>query len=913
MDSHAGFEKEKRQLGDGEDSSHTDLFAKYVRPKIAQLLALMKMDVVYHRGQGENLYFYEKSKNDPAILEEIEVKDFLGGYGTQLFGHSRSELQQALEEALQSQIPFQSQASIKHYTSLLAQKLDQALSAERRELSLQEDHQYISTFTNSGAESVEASIKLALSVWKDRKDKILHKVSQSVAMSASFSDCEKAKSKIENLQKESRRIKPVFVALKRSFHGKTSGALAMTANTEYSSMFERSAISVVFLDPEKFENQNDSQTQLLTKIEDALQEQIPTWKDIFSQTGLSPIVGLIYEPIQAEGGICSLSQEFLLALRAFTKKYNTPLIADEIQTGWMRCGHLVYSHQLGVVPDVILLGKALGGGTVKSGVMMASEAFYTKSFGFKHTSTFAEDETSSYVMLAVTELVKKHKNEIQERAKIFENRIRAAVAKLQSKFPGIITEVRGAGFLIGIEFNDQFPRHSFLIHALFNSGFGTYFLSSYLLNKYRLRLGVTLSSPLTLRIEPNYEISQSAIDQLEIALDDLCACLYEGRTGKLTAHLWKDSPDTGAIISYPVPTFQATPEQTKICFLCHLVSPQQVKNIDPVLKALSPRDLGKVLEVSEVINLGAIIDEAIVRDKIGNQAHYHAYGFFNTSKYFEELHRKGDPALLQRVQDVVTELENAGHEYIGLGQFTSIVTWNGLGLKTKPTTKITTGNSLTVATTVMSVEKIIQELGKDMKQLTVGVVGVTGNVCSVVAEIMLEKVNKLKLFYRDHAGPSERFKKIHDQLKQQSRLPSENLIASTDLNELSDCDLIIVGTNATSALIFPHHLKQNAVIVDISVPTNVHSSVLSERKDVICFSGGLIKLPENQQLMFSQTGLPPGEVFACLAETLMMALLKVDTAYSYGPLTKSSVERAIKDFKKVGYELGQRTYMSALL
>jgi len=881
----------------------TDLYLQYLRPKIAKLLALMKMDYVYHRGFGESLFTRFTERDDAA--QEIEIKDFLGGYGTQFFGHHDTEIQQALIAAINLQVPFQSQASIKHYSTKLGVELNRLLKKEASLFSLRHDEDYISTMTNSGAESVEAAIKLCLSLWSTKKSSLQHQFMHLAAVSSSTQESTEILKSFNAVEEKSKTFKPIFISFQRSFHGKTSGAVALTANPEYSSMYGKLPIQVIFLDPDECLS--------VSKIEKIIEEKIPHLKAMYSDFGLTAFAGFIYEPIQAEGGIYPLRVETLKSMTDFAKKFQIPIIADEIQTGCMRCGHFVYSHALGISPDIILLGKALGGGLVKTGIMLAKQSNYNSDFGFKHTSTFAEDEISSFVTLKVLEILEKDKNIISEKADAFEKNIFSFFKKLQSNHPGIIEEVRGKGFLIGVEFASQHPKYSVIWQTLVNSGFGAYFLSSYMLKRKHIRIGVTLSSPMTLRIEPCYKISNKAIEKLQEGFTEIVNALDHGQTGLLTSHLWKDSGNLENIISPPIPREIDEIEKPKVCFFGHLVSSKHARRVDPLLNALSDRDLGKVLEVSEMIDLEGVIEEKNVLG-VGNQkAQFMMYGFFNTSDYFEKKHRSHNVALIERLQKAVDELESQGVEYIGLGQFTSIVSWNGLALKTKPQTKITTGNSLTVATTLMSAEEIMKSFGNEFKDITVGVVGVTGNIGSVLSELMLGRVSKLKVFYRDQSGVSARFQSVYSNLEKIKIGTKTKLSSSSDLNELSDCDLIIVGTNSVKPIIFSNHLKKNAVVIDVAVPANVDPTVLKERKDVVCFSGGLVKLPKNQNVIQEFSGLPENEVFACLAETLMMALLKVDKPYSLGPLSRSSVEKVMEDFKKVGFELGQRTYMSSRL
>jgi predicted amino acid dehydrogenase len=163
----------------------------------------------------------------------------------------------------------------------------------------------------------------------------------------------------------------------------------------------------------------------------------------------------------------------------------------------------------------------------------------------------------------------------------------------------------------------------------------------------------------------------------------------------------------------------------------------------------------------------------------------------------------------------------------------------------------------------------------------------------------------MKLFYRESVQQNKRFKLAVDGVFQNSNIKSENLQATDDYRHLRDCDVIICATNSVQPFLISELLKQNAIIIDISVPTNVHADVLRNRPDVVAMQGGLVQLPGSQPVASTCSPTPIGNTYACLAETLMMGFLKVQTPYSIGPLTKAGVLRALEDSRKVGYELGQ--------
>jgi len=184
----------------------------------------------------------------------------------------------------------------------------------------------------------------------------------------------------------------------------------------------------------------------------------------------------------------------------------------------------------------------------------------------------------------------------------------------------------------------------------------------------------------------------------------------------------------------------------------------------------------------------------------------------------------------------------------------------------------------------------------------------------VLAQLLADDVRELTAIHREPFATSERFQKAVAGLVEHSRLPRERIHPTCELSALIDCDVVVIGTNSTGKLVLPEHLKQNAVVLDISVPSNVSPAVFAERPDVACFAGGLAKLPLGQKLS-SPEGLlpvPDGQVFACMAETITLGLLNYPGCFSFGPLTKAKVVQILDMANRVGIELGDSLTLSVL-
>src|SRR5262249_5470394 len=109
----------------------------------------------------------------------------------------------------------------------------------------------------------------------------------------------------------------------------------------------------------------------------------------------------IVEPIQGERGVHPAPTGYLAAARAACERHNVIFIADEIQTGLYRTGPAFAEQDEGVIPDVLLVAKALGGGIFPLGACLVNERAWDAGFALAHSSTFANNNLASVAALAV--------------------------------------------------------------------------------------------------------------------------------------------------------------------------------------------------------------------------------------------------------------------------------------------------------------------------------------------------------------------------------------------------------------------------------------------------------------------------------------------------------------------------------
>lgn len=207
-----------------------------------------------------------------------------------------------------------------------------------------------------------------------------------------------------------------------NFHGRTMGAVSASSNSSHHTSFGPvmdGFVRIPFND--------------LAALERALSDKT--------------VAAFLVEPIQAEAGINVPSEGFLKGAKALCEMNKALFIADEIQTGLARTGKLLCSDHEGVRPDLVLLGKALSGGTIPVSAVLGDEEIMKLLQPGDHGSTFGGNPLSCHVALASLQVIVCEN--LAARAEEMGQLFRAAVRELNSPW---ITEVRGKGLLNAVVF-----------------------------------------------------------------------------------------------------------------------------------------------------------------------------------------------------------------------------------------------------------------------------------------------------------------------------------------------------------------------------------------------------------------------------------------------------------------------------
>jgi len=208
--------------------------------------------------------------------------------------------------------------------------------------------------------------------------------------------------------------------------------------------------------------------------------------------------------------------------------------------------------------------------------------------------------------------------------------------------------------------------------------------------------------------------------------------------------------------------------------------------------------------------------------------------------------------------------ERLGARIVGLGALTSAVGDAGESVARGLRVPVTTGNSYTVAVTCHAVRCIAPALGKPLGELRVAVLGATGSIGSACARALCGKVAHLILVGREQAAT--------DRLVGEFKTAcGEHVSGAVSLAALRDAELIISATNTAGSLIRPKHLRPGAAVYDLALPPDVSAAVHALGVDAMVVSGGEVIVPGAADFGFD-FGLPPGHAYACMSETIALAL-----------------------------------------
>lgn len=343
------------------------------------------------------------AKAKGAVVEDVEGKhyiDFLNGAGTLALGHNDDEINNTMIDLINSGAPLH---TLDLATPVKDRFVEALLTIIPKELAEKAKIQFCSP---SGTDATEAAIKL----------------------------CKTATGR------------STVIAFSGGYHGMGHGSMALTGNCNAKNKVANIMPGVQFM-PYPYSYRcpmglgGEAGTKAcITYLERFLKDP---------ESGVTKPAAIILEPIQGEGGVIPAPPEFLQAVRRITKELGIPMICDEIQCGMGRSGKVFAFEHAGIVPDVILISKAVGGGQPLS-VVVYDKALDLWGPG-AHAGTFRGNQLA---MAAGTVVINRIKDpgflsEVTRKGELMTSRL----MKLKDETT-IIGDIRGKGLMIGIEFID---------------------------------------------------------------------------------------------------------------------------------------------------------------------------------------------------------------------------------------------------------------------------------------------------------------------------------------------------------------------------------------------------------------------------------------------------------------------------
>ncbi len=259
-----------------------------------------------------------------------------------------------------------------------------------------------------------------------------------------------------------------------------------------------------------------------------------------------------------------------------------------------------------------------------------------------------------------------------------------------------------------------------------------------------------------------------------------------------------------------------------------------------------------------------------------------------------------------RLNQAARLAERLGARILGLGAFTSVVGDAGVTVAHEAGIAVTSGNSLTVAATLEAAKQAVRLMGHDdLSRGRAMVVGATGSIGSVCARLLAQAVRDVVLVSIEPEKLIDLKRRIEEET------PGARVAIGTRANDLvGDCDLVVTATSAFGQRVLNlGACKPGAVICDVARPTDVGEREAALRPDVLVIESGEVLIPGNLEVGYD-IGLPKGTVYACLAETALLAMEGRFESYTLGrELSPAKVKEIYQLFLKHGFRIaGLRSF-----
>lgn len=336
--------------------------------------------------RGEGVYLYDADGN--------RYTDFTSGIGVTNTGHAHPRIVKAIQEQAADLIFGQMNIVIAPATLRLVEKLNEVTPPSINQFFL----------SNSGAEAVEAAVKLARAATGRRN----------------------------------------IVVFQGSFHGRTHQAMAMTTSKYVYRHNYQPLPGGIFVAPFPYAYyygmSEEAATEFALKQLDYL---------LHGQSAPDETAAIFIEPILGEGGYVPAPNQFMQKLRDLASQHGILLVMDEVQSGFGRTGRFFGFEHAGVTPDIMIMAKGLGSGMPISGIAASSDLMGRWKPG-THGGTYGGGNAVAAAAAATTiDVIRDEK--LVDNAAAMGQRLLAGLRDLQEEYP-VVGDVRGRGLMVGVEF-----------------------------------------------------------------------------------------------------------------------------------------------------------------------------------------------------------------------------------------------------------------------------------------------------------------------------------------------------------------------------------------------------------------------------------------------------------------------------
>ena len=770
-----------------------------LNPEREALMRLAGLDWCFERGEG-------------VWLLDGEGRRFLDAYaqyGAVALGHNHPAISATIVGALQACVPSMVQPYAAAHAEVLAGELYRLAGGTFSRC----------VFTTSGAETVEAAIKLVR-------------------------------------MRTGRRI---IVSASGSYHGKTMAALAASDRLDFARQHLQPAAGF---------------------------ERVP-YGDAAALAALlhdigDGCAGFIVEPVQGEGGVHVPPSGYLAECKALCARHGVAFIADEIQTGLFRTGPAFACHREGVVADVLLVAKALGGGVFPLGACLVNEATWDPAFALAHSSTFANNNLACAVGFTV--LRELQSPAFQENLQSVTRKLESGLAALAKRFPSSVTEVRGSGLMRAIALRKPAPVAGYFLNYIHHQGLSAFLFASELARSHGVLVLPTLNDSNVVRIAPPLIAQAEHIEQLLAALEGTLA-LWESRASDRIARCLlpqaTQAPGRGGgkeagTAPLAFPPHRSPEPPADYAFLIHPTMIEDILLNDPAFSHFGAQELQDYCALCARLPAGVVCEIPPIASARGHSVRGLLIGL---PQLPGQMLARGRAEMGRAIAAAVDLASARGAKLVGLGAFTSIYSRKGMAVAGRGPA-ITTGNLLTAGMTFAGLQAVMAGRGVAFEDLCIGIVGARGSVGGLMAQLVARASPRELVLVGRPDGDVATIGRVATRL---AALGSARIFTGRDVAMLERCDVIVSASSSATPVLDGAAIRPGTIICDVARPFDT-SPRMRARRDITVIEAGLVSLPGAPMRIGvgNLQGHPPGVALACLSETILLALAGTSRDHGLG-------------------------------